>query len=47
MCCEIIPTRIVPTLFFALISAFMIGLRTDPTHLAIYWLTLTATNLAR
>lgn len=44
--CEIVPTRIVPTLFFALISAYMIGLRTDPMHFFMYWLVLTGTNLA-
>jgi ATP-binding cassette, subfamily G (WHITE), member 2 len=44
--CEIVPTRIIPTLFYAAISAYMIGLRTDPFHFLMYWLTLTATNLA-
>ena len=39
--CEILPTRVVPTLFYAVITAFMAGLRTDFYHLSMYWLTLT------
>jgi hypothetical protein len=41
--CEILPTRLVPTLFYAIITAFMAGLRTDFYHLSMYWLTLTGT----
>ncbi|GAB5036054.1 atp-binding cassette sub-family g member 2-like, partial [Nannochloropsis oceanica] len=43
--CEILPTRMIPTLFYALITAFMAGLRTDFYHLAMYWLTLTVTSI--
>ena len=31
----------VPTVFFAVITAYMAGLRTDFYHLSMYWLTLT------
>ncbi|EWM20670.1 atp-binding cassette sub-family g member 2 [Nannochloropsis gaditana] len=43
--CEILPTRLVPTIFFALITAFMAGLRTDFYHLFMYWLTLAVTSI--
>lgn len=39
--CEILPTRMVPTLFYAVVTAYMAGLRTDFYHLSLYWLTLT------
>ncbi|KAM3570514.1 hypothetical protein VYU27_007416 [Nannochloropsis oceanica] len=43
--CEILPTRLVPTIFYAVITAYMAGLRTDFYHLSMYWLTLTVTSI--
>ncbi len=43
--CEILPTRMVPALFYAVITAYMAGLRTDFYHLSMYWLTLTVTSI--
>ena len=43
--CEILPTRVVPTLFYAVITAYMAGLRTDAYHLSMYWLTLALTSI--
>lgn len=43
--CEILPTRLIPTLFYAVITAYMAGMRTDFYHLSMYWLTLTVTSI--
>lgn len=44
--CEIIPTRVLPTAIFCVLTTYMIDLRSDWLSVIMYWIILTVTNLA-